>query len=196
MASMWPRTSSYCCRMRAWAGPAEQALQKAALAFRIEILQRKAAQSRHHLAQRLTGRPGVLVTHSLQHLIGHRGDFALGGRAEEQDGVAVVEVDLGQCALDLGKLGTRGGLVGRDPVAVSALALGAGYIAIYLLVGSTPQSGGRAESMLTAVPVLSLGAVLFPELNRQHPEAVTRGLGFAGLIFMFVLVCVFRIWVW
>ena len=83
-----------------------------------------------------------------------------------------------------------------DPVAVSALALGAGYIAIYLLVGSTPQSGGRAESMLTAVSVLSLGAVLFPELNRQHPEAVTRGLGFAGLIFMFVLVCVFRIWVW
>lgn len=83
-----------------------------------------------------------------------------------------------------------------DPVAASAIALAAGYIVIYLLAGPTPPLSGRAESMLTAVPVLSLSAILFPDLNMRHPEAVTRGLGFAGLIFMFVLVCFFRIWVW
>jgi len=31
-----------------------------------------------------------------------------------------------------------------DPVSVAAVALGAGYIGIYLLAGPTPQLGGRA----------------------------------------------------
>ena len=83
-----------------------------------------------------------------------------------------------------------------ESVPVSAVALAGGYIAIYLLTGPTPHLGARAESMLAVVPILSLGAVLFPELNVRHPVVVTRTFGFAGLIFMFVLVCVFRVWVW
>ena len=96
-------------------GLAKQSRQQAALAVRVELLHRKSTQGRHHFAQRLTGRPGVLVAHALQHLVGHRGDFALGGSAKEQDGVAVVDIDLGQGALDLRKLGGCTGAAGVGP---------------------------------------------------------------------------------
>ncbi|CAM3822883.1 hypothetical protein VA7868_03455 [Vibrio aerogenes CECT 7868] len=78
-----------------------------------------------------------------------------------------------------------------------AIGLMASYLA--LLVFVPPHSAMNAMYIGNLFGVLSLvsfGMILFPELNRFTPENITRVLGWAGLIGMSLLLCIYKLFVW
>ncbi|WP_325893092.1 hypothetical protein [Grimontia sp. NTOU-MAR1] len=46
------------------------------------------------------------------------------------------------------------------------------------------------------VPLLSLGAILFPQINTQSPESVTRSIGWIGLVAVSIVLACFKLYVW
>jgi len=71
------------------------------------------------------------------------------------------------------------------------------YILVYTLV--PPQLNGTSVQIVKlyeSVPLVSLGAILFPNLNPKSPEALTQSLGWLGLISVSIILSIFKIFVW
>ena len=71
------------------------------------------------------------------------------------------------------------------------------YLAIYLYV--PPKLGITATHLghiFGFVPAGSFGAILFPELNVRFPVGVTRFCGWLGLVVVFSILCVLKVFVW
>lgn len=89
---------------------------------------------------------------------------------------------------------------GRDEWSVStflAIAVCGGTLIFYVLIPPYPGvSTNRLGLLYGFVPLLSLGAILFPHLNSQSPEVVTRTLGWGGLVTVTILLGVFKFYVW
>jgi len=89
----------------------------------------------------------------------------------------------------------RGEFIERQ--AYYAIAFMALYIAAYLFVpsqlnGTSVQTGRLYE----VIPLMSLGAILFPHFNPKSPEVITQTLGWLGLISVSIILCVFKVFVW
>ncbi|MCH1926729.1 hypothetical protein L6232_17955 [Shewanella sp. C31] len=69
--------------------------------------------------------------------------------------------------------------------ACAAMVLYAIYWSIYVLVPPfAPISSSHLGKLFGMVPLVALGAILFPYFNRHAPLMVTRGLGWIGLAFI------------
>ncbi|WP_417762582.1 hypothetical protein [Shewanella sp.] len=69
--------------------------------------------------------------------------------------------------------------------AVAAMLLYAVYWVIYVFVPPfAPISSSHLGKLFGMVPLVALGAILFPYFNRHAPLMVTRGLGWLGLAFV------------
>lgn len=78
-----------------------------------------------------------------------------------------------------------------------ASAFMAVYLTIYLYV--PPKLGITATHLgqiFGFVPTVSFGAILFPELNVRFPVGVTRLLGWLGLVVVFSILCVLKVFIW
>ncbi len=78
-----------------------------------------------------------------------------------------------------------------------AILFTAVYLIIYLFVAPFLTHGSIYTARLYEfIPLLSLGAILFPQFNRQSPDIVTQTLGWAGLIIVMVILLLFKLFVW
>lgn len=69
--------------------------------------------------------------------------------------------------------------------AVAAMLLYAAYWVIYVFVPPfAPISSSHLGKLFGMVPLVALGAILFPYFNRHAPLMITRGLGWLGLAFV------------
>ncbi|ACA87754.1 hypothetical protein [Shewanella woodyi] len=78
-----------------------------------------------------------------------------------------------------------------------AIAFMALYIVVYLFVPSQLNGTSvRTGQLYEYIPLISLGAILFPHLNSKSPEGITQILGWLGLISVSIILCIFKIFVW
>lgn len=78
-----------------------------------------------------------------------------------------------------------------------AMAFMALYIVVYMFI--PPQLVGtsvRIGQLYEYVPLVSLGAILFPYVNQDSAVVVTRSLGWLGLVSVSIILCIFKIFVW
>ena len=81
--------------------------------------------------------------------------------------------------------------------AVWALLVTAIYLIAYLFVPPTLEiTSMRVGLLFGYVPFVSLGAILFPQLNPHSPVQVTRAFGWIGLLAMVLILCVLKLFVW
>ena len=81
--------------------------------------------------------------------------------------------------------------------AVCAIVFAAIYRATYLFIPPTLEvTSMRLGLLFGYVPLVSFAAVLFPQLNPGSPVPVTRFLGWVGLVAVFLILCVMKIFVW
>lgn len=81
--------------------------------------------------------------------------------------------------------------------AFCAIVFAAVYLATYLFIPPTLEvTSMRLGLLFGYVPLVSLAAVLFPELNPSSPVPVTRFLGWVGLVAVFLILCVMKVFVW
>ncbi|NLC01150.1 MAG: hypothetical protein GX789_07780 [Pseudomonas formosensis] len=81
--------------------------------------------------------------------------------------------------------------------AVFAIVFAAIYLTTYLFIPPVLEvTSMRLGLLFGYVPLVSLAAVLFPELNPSSPVPVTRFLGWVGLVVVFLILCVMKIFVW
>ena len=76
-------------------GAAKQAFPPAQLAVRVQFIDRKAAQTCDHFAQRCPRLAHILVAHTCQHFLRYDLQFALRGRTKGDDGLRVAHVQFG-----------------------------------------------------------------------------------------------------
>ncbi len=78
----------------------------------------------------------------------------------------------------------------------ATLVMGA-YLATYWFVPPTLTVTTRHLGQIFGfVPLMSFGAILFPELNPKSPPGVTRFLGWTGLVMVFAILCILKAFVW
>ncbi|SDT97418.1 hypothetical protein [Halopseudomonas salegens] len=78
-----------------------------------------------------------------------------------------------------------------------AIAMMAVYLTIYLYVPPVLTIKVRYVGLAFGyVPTVAVVAILFPELNSSQPIAVTRFLGWLGLMMIFLLMCLLKLFVW
>ncbi|MCL1139032.1 hypothetical protein [Shewanella pneumatophori] len=71
------------------------------------------------------------------------------------------------------------------------------YILVYLFMPPFATATSSKMGLLYGlVPAVSVCAVLFPHFNQQSPEIVTRCLGWAGLVLVFIILMSFKLFVW
>lgn len=78
-----------------------------------------------------------------------------------------------------------------------AMAFMALYIVVYMFI--PPQLVGtsvRIGQLYEYLPLVSLGAILFPYVNQDSAVVVTRALGWLGLVSVSIILCIFKIFVW
>ena len=81
--------------------------------------------------------------------------------------------------------------------AVFAIAFAAVYLATYLFIPPVLEvTSMRLGLLFGYVPLVSLAAVLFPQLNPGSPVPVTRFFGWIGLVAVFLILCVMKLFVW
>ncbi|CAD6367299.1 MULTISPECIES: hypothetical protein [Shewanella] len=85
----------------------------------------------------------------------------------------------------------------RDRQAYMAILLYGVYILIYEFVPPFPSvTSSHIGKLYGLVPMLSVGAILFPHFNTKSPEVVTRCIGWLGLLSVFVILAMFKILIW
>lgn len=71
------------------------------------------------------------------------------------------------------------------------------YLVVYHLVGPFPAATSKYMGQLYGfLPMLSFGAILFPNFNTNAPEIVTKVMGWAGLTTAFLILSYFKLFVW
>ncbi len=81
--------------------------------------------------------------------------------------------------------------------ATIAIAVYVSYLVLYLLVEPFPAVSSKYIGQLYGfLPMLAFGAILFPQLNTNSPEVVTRVLGWLGISSSFLLLSYFKLFVW
>lgn len=71
------------------------------------------------------------------------------------------------------------------------------YIAIYVFVPSQLSGTSvRTGQLYEYIPLVSLGAILFPHFNPTSPRVITQTLGWVGLISVSIILCIFKLLVW
>ena len=81
--------------------------------------------------------------------------------------------------------------------AVFAIMLYSVYLIVYLFVAPFPGYTSKYLGQLYGLlPLLSVGAILFPHFNTESPEVVTRHLGWGGLIVALIILSYFKLFVW
>ncbi|WP_371316382.1 hypothetical protein [Shewanella sp. NIFS-20-20] len=78
-----------------------------------------------------------------------------------------------------------------------AIGVYGAYLVIYLGIGPFPAATSIYMGKLYSwLPMLSVGAILFPQFNPSSPEGVTRVLGWMGLTAVIVILSYFKLFVW
>lgn len=84
-----------------------------------------------------------------------------------------------------------------QPHIILAIVVVVAYLGIYIyLPPELGMSSSRMGLLYEYLPVVSFGAILFPNLNRHHTEAVTSALGWCGLISTMIILLIFKIYIW
>lgn len=84
-----------------------------------------------------------------------------------------------------------------EATALVALAVTVIYCLAYLFVPPVLELTSMRFGLLFGyVPLVSLGAILFPQLSPQSPVQVTQAFGWMGLLAVFVILCVLKLFVW
>lgn len=78
-----------------------------------------------------------------------------------------------------------------------AIVAAAIYLATYMLAPPKLEvTSMRLGAMFGYVPLVSFGAILFPQINSHLPVKVTRLLGWFGLVAMLLILCILKVFVW
>lgn len=88
----------------------------------------------------------------------------------------------------------------REPFEINvacAIVVAAIYLATYVLVPpKLAVTSMRLGAIFGYVPLVSFGAILFPQLNSYLPVKVTRLLGWFGLVAILLILCILKLFVW
>ncbi len=78
-----------------------------------------------------------------------------------------------------------------------AIGFMAFYLTIYFFLPTEyVGTGVHMGRLYELVPFVSLGAILFPELNNQAPAKVTQTFGWMGLVTTAIVLLVFKLFIW
>ncbi|WP_332400659.1 hypothetical protein [Vibrio metschnikovii] len=81
--------------------------------------------------------------------------------------------------------------------AIMAMFLYIMYLIFYMYIPPFPAGiSSQMGQLYGLIPLLSLGAILFPNLNTQSPEVVTRTIGWIGLVIVITILIYFKLSVW
>lgn len=81
--------------------------------------------------------------------------------------------------------------------AVCAMLFAGLYLVVYFFIAPTQTvPSGRAGLLFSYVPMISFGAILFPELNLRSPAQVTRFFGWVGMVIVFLILCFMKLLIW
>lgn len=85
-----------------------------------------------------------------------------------------------------------------DRSVVWAIILMVIYLGLFALLAEFPQNGSARywAGLFGVIPGVSLIAILFPQLNHETPEVLTRGWGLFGLGIMIPILFIVRWFVW
>lgn len=81
----------------------------------------------------------------------------------------------------------------RVLIAMGLIAL---YFVFYWFFAPVDEIPAQGARLFEGIPTVSFAAILFPQLNQHNPEKVTQGLGWFGLVSMFIILFMFIINVW
>lgn len=71
------------------------------------------------------------------------------------------------------------------------------YMILYLFVPPFPLgSSSQMGQLYSVIPLLSVGAILIPNINTHSPESITKAIGWVGLVLVAVILICFKIFVW
>ena len=80
-----------------------------------------------------------------------------------------------------------------DRHAVFATIFMVAYALIYLIINLQYISPSRhMDTLLIVLPLVSYGAILFPEMNVTMPVQVTKGFGWLGLVVTVIVLVGFK----
>ena len=79
---------------------------------------------------------------------------------------------------------------------LAAILVKAAYLVLLVLPPHPALTAGQLGLAFGLVPLVSFGAILFPELNTTFSTTATRLFGWLGLIICFVLLGLLKAWVW
>ena len=81
--------------------------------------------------------------------------------------------------------------------AVCAIVFTTLYLTAHLFVPPTLEvTSMRLGLLFGYLPLVSLAVILFPQLNPGSPVPVTRFFGWIGLLAVFLILCVMKLFVW
>ncbi|MCH8497695.1 MAG: hypothetical protein LAT63_04425 [Marinobacter sp.] len=79
---------------------------------------------------------------------------------------------------------------------LAAILVKAAYLILLVLPPHPTLTAGKLGPAFGLVPLVSFGAILFPELNTAVSTTATRLFGWFGLIFCFAALALVKAFVW
>lgn len=81
-----------------------------------------------------------------------------------------------------------------DKQAIAATVFMVGYVLVYLFLNPQYLSPNRhIDTLLMLLPLVSYGAILFPEINATMPVQVTKVFGWLGLVVTALILISFKL---